>query len=31
MAEFETPADLTFNRGLVTDPEAFARDAGAES
>jgi hypothetical protein len=31
MADFEAPADLTFNRGLIADPEAFARDAGAAS
>ena len=31
MAEFERPTDLTFNRGLVADPEAFARDADAAS
>lgn len=31
MASFESPADLTFNRGRVEDPEAFARDAGAAS
>jgi len=28
---FETPTDLTNNRGLVTDPEAFAREKGAAS
>lgn len=28
---FETPLDLTFNRGLIADPEAFARDAKAAS
>jgi hypothetical protein len=27
----ETPTDLTFNRGLIADPEAFARDADAAS
>jgi hypothetical protein len=31
MAEFQSPADLTHNRGLIADPAAFARDAGAES
>ena len=31
MASFEVPADLTFNRGLIADPAAFARDAGAAS
>lgn len=31
MAEFETPKDLTFNRGLIADPAAFARDANAAS
>ena len=31
MAEFETPADLIHNRGPVSDPEAFARDAQAAS
>jgi hypothetical protein len=29
--EFETPTDLTHNRGLIADPAAFANDAGAES
>jgi hypothetical protein len=28
---FEVPADLTFNRGPISDPEAFAREAGAAS
>jgi hypothetical protein len=28
---FETPTDLTNNRGLVADPEAFAREKGAAS
>jgi hypothetical protein len=27
----ETPTDLTFNRGLIADPDAFARDADAAS
>lgn len=31
MAEFESPTDLKFNRGLVAEPEAFAREAGAAS
>src|SRR6058998_2029109 len=31
MAGFEKPADLTFNRGPIADPEAFARDFGAAS
>jgi protein tyrosine phosphatase (PTP) superfamily phosphohydrolase (DUF442 family) len=31
MPDFEVPADLTFNRGAIADPEAFARDAGAAS
>ncbi len=31
MSEFQSPADLTHNRGLITDPAAFARDAGAAS
>ena len=31
MAPFETPADLQFNRGLIADPEGFARDAHAAS
>ena len=31
MAEFESPTDLSFNRGLIEDPEAFARKAGAAS
>jgi hypothetical protein len=31
MAAFETPTDLTFNRGLIADPEAFARAAAAQS
>jgi hypothetical protein len=28
---FDSPADLTFNRGAISDPEAFAQDAGAAS
>jgi hypothetical protein len=31
MAEFQTPAGLMHNRGLIADPAAFARDANAES
>ena len=31
MGEFQGPTDLTHNRGLIADPVAFARDAGAES
>src|SRR5262249_30963653 len=31
MAEFERPADLSHNRGLIDDPQALARDAGAAS
>ena len=29
MTAFETPRDLRFNRGLIADPEGFARDADA--
>jgi hypothetical protein len=31
VADFESPADLKFNRGLIADPETFARDADAAS
>ncbi len=31
MPEFLGPTDLTFNRGLIADPAAFARDANAAS
>jgi hypothetical protein len=31
MSEFAGPVDLGFNRGPVSDPKAFARDAGAAS
>lgn len=31
MAEFTKPADLIHNRGLISDPAAFARDANAAS
>ena len=30
MTSFAGPVDITFNRGAVTDPQAFARDAGDE-
>jgi hypothetical protein len=30
-AEFESPQDLSFNRGLIADPEACAREANAAS
>jgi hypothetical protein len=29
VADFETPADLLHNRGLIEDPEAFARERNA--
>ncbi len=29
MPGFESPTDLIFNRGLIADPEAFAREADA--
>jgi hypothetical protein len=29
VAEFEGPTDLSFNRGLIADPAAFARDRNA--
>jgi hypothetical protein len=29
MSDFAGPEGLTFNRGRIEDPEAFARDAGA--
>jgi hypothetical protein len=29
MTEFDGPQDLTFNRGPIADPQAFARDADA--
>jgi hypothetical protein len=29
--QFETPTDLMHNRGLISDPEAFAEEKGAES
>jgi hypothetical protein len=31
MADFETPTDLMNNRGLIADPDAFARENGAAS
>ena len=31
MADFQGPQDLAHNRGLITDPGAFARDANAAS
>src|SRR6266576_857313 len=31
MAEFDSPTDLKFNRGLIADPDGFARDANAAS
>src|SRR6201997_5654197 len=31
MSTFETPTDLMNNRGLIADPEAFAREKGAAS
>jgi hypothetical protein len=31
VGDFEAPADLIYNRALIADPEAFARDSGAES
>jgi hypothetical protein len=31
MTELETPTDLMHNRGLIPDPEAFARERGAAS
>ena len=31
MGEFATPADLMHNRGLIADPEVFARERGAAS
>ena len=31
MADFRSPPDITNNQGLIADPEAFARDAGAAS
>jgi protein tyrosine phosphatase (PTP) superfamily phosphohydrolase (DUF442 family) len=31
VAAFESPSDLSFNRGLIEDPETFAREADAAS
>jgi hypothetical protein len=31
VAEFQSPTDLIHNRGLIADPVAFAKDAGAAS
>jgi hypothetical protein len=31
VTDFKKPADLTFNREPIAEPEAFARDAGAAS
>jgi hypothetical protein len=31
MPDFQSPSDLTFNRGLIEDPEAFAQEASAAS
>jgi hypothetical protein len=31
MTDFEMPADLMSNRGLIADPEAFALEKGAAS
>jgi hypothetical protein len=31
VSDFETPTDLLNNRGLIADPEAFARERGAAS
>jgi hypothetical protein len=31
MGELQTPTDLKFNRGLIEDPGAFARESGAAS
>ena len=31
MADFESPTELEHNRGLIEDPDAFARDANAAS
>jgi len=31
VADFEQPGDLVYNRGLIDDPEVFARDADAKS
>lgn len=31
MTEFQSPTDLRYNRGLIADPAAFSKDAGASS
>jgi hypothetical protein len=31
VSEFQSPTDLTHNRGLIADPDAFAKEAGAAS
>jgi hypothetical protein len=31
VSDFKSPTDLTHNRGLIADPEAFAEDVGAAS
>lgn len=31
VTDFKVPEDLTFNRGLIGDPDSFARDADAAS
>src|SRR5215217_8066501 len=31
MSSFDTPSELTFNRGPIADPGGFARDAGVAS
>jgi hypothetical protein len=31
VTDFKVPDDLTFNRGLIDDPDSFAREAGAAS
>jgi len=31
VADFESPTDLMHNRGLISDPDAFARERGAAS
>jgi hypothetical protein len=31
MVDFALPADISFNRGAIADPQAFARDAHAAS
>ena len=31
MTDFQVPSDFDYNRGLIADPDAFARDANAAS